>query len=113
MIYQKLKKYKKMGFNKQQLEQIKYGLKDGLTDEQISIYANPEFDDGQMNEIRYGLSLGLDVSRYAKPEFKSDVMISIRIGLQKGLDVSKICENPNLTGYEHFVILANQENNIN
>lgn len=45
-----LQYYEKLGvFNKDQLFQIKMGLTESLD---VSSYANPEFDSGQMFEIR-------------------------------------------------------------
>ncbi len=39
---------------------------------------DPEFNWKQMEEIRLGLMLGLDVSVYAKPKFSSKKMRKIR-----------------------------------
>lgn len=65
-------------FDKEQLEEIKKGLRSGLD---ISWYADPKFDDFQMCEIRDGLEKGLDVSQYADPKFDWKQMKSIRLRL--------------------------------
>ena len=59
---------------------LKAGLKANLD---ISIYANPDFNNFQMNEIRLGLQDGLDVSVYAKPEIDFKEMKKIRLKLLK------------------------------
>ena len=52
--------YKNLGvFNNGQLEQIFYGLKERLD---VLIYAKPEYSDTQMFEIRVGLIQKLDIS---------------------------------------------------
>jgi len=47
----------------------------------VSIYAKPEFDWWQMDEIRKGLGDRVDVSSYAKPEFTWKQMKEIRLRL--------------------------------
>ena len=48
-----IKDYEEMGcFKCGQMDQIRKGLEKGLD---VSIYAKPEFDDFQMEEIRIGL----------------------------------------------------------
>ena len=75
-------------FNDKQMKEINKGFEKGLSDEQIAIYAKPEFDYLQMMEIREGLKAGLDVSIYAKPEFNWEQMEMILIGLEDNVDVS-------------------------
>ena len=72
-------------FDSSQMEQIRYGLEDGLD---ISKYADPKFDWEQMKEIRLGLKEGLDVSKYTDPKFDGEQMLEISLGLECGLDVS-------------------------
>ena len=63
--------------NKSQIDQVCFGLENGLSMEQVSVYAKPELDSKQMREIRRGLENGLSmeqVSMYAKPELDSKQM---------------------------------------
>lgn len=46
------------------------------------------FDDDQMEELRLGLEHGVQVSAYAKKEYFAVQMRQIRFGLEEGLDVS-------------------------
>jgi len=48
------------------MEEIRHGLIEGLD---VSIYADPKYDAGQMSEIKYGLLQNLDVSIYADPKY--------------------------------------------
>ena len=59
---------------------LKAGLKKNLD---VSIYANPDFNNFQMNEIRLGLQDDLDVSIYANPEIDFKEMKKIREELLK------------------------------
>lgn len=68
---------------------IRSGLEEGLD---VSIYADPKFDDGQMYEIFVGLLNGLDVSIYADPKFNNAQMRMIRYGLEDGIDVSQYAD---------------------
>lgn len=83
-------------FSRLQVEQIQWGLKDGVD---VSIYAITEFDYQQMRAIRFGLKAGLDVSIYAKPEYDASQMGEIQEGLAKGLEVS-IYTNPEFTSFQ-------------
>ena len=74
-------------FTKEQLKWIMRGFKDGLTIEQITMYAKPEFDEKQMREIYLGLRSGLSteqISIYTKPEFDSYQMHHIWLGFTYG-----------------------------
>ena len=53
-------------FDKFQQREIYKGLEANLN---VSIYANPKYNNSQMREIRLGLESNLDVSLYANPEF--------------------------------------------
>lgn len=55
-----------------QMEQLRWGFQNGLTIEQVQLYANPKLKSKQMQEIRFGLKSGLtmeQVQMYAKFEF--------------------------------------------
>ena len=70
-------------FNRDQMEQIRKGLEQGLD---VSIYANPKYDRNQMKQIRNGLEQGLDVSIYADPQYDWRQMREIRTDLEFGVD---------------------------
>ena len=73
-------------FDDKQLNELYKGYKKGLN---YKIYAKPEYDWKQMNEIRLCLlEKNLDVSIYSSLEFEAEQMWQIREGLEKGLDVS-------------------------
>ena len=80
------KKYKRQGFDENQLYEIEYGIKYNLD---VTKYADLKFDYIQMENIRIGLELGLDVSKYVNPEYNEYQMKEIQEGLRKGLDVDK------------------------
>jgi len=69
---------------------IEYG---GLTDEQLELYAKPEFDVFQKAEIKQGFKDGLSkeqVEIYAKPEFSDWQMEEIRKGFKEGLNTEQV-----------------------
>lgn len=75
------------------MEQIRTGFESGLSVEQVSVYAKPEFNEYQMREIRCGFNEGLSieqVSVYAKPEFTCVQMSEIESGFKKGLSIEQI-----------------------
>ena len=48
----------------------------------MSIYANFDYNEYQMNQILNGLETGLDVSVYADPKYSADEMESMREALE-------------------------------
>lgn len=84
-VIKTLKDYSKEGFVIGQLNEISFGLKEGLP---VEIYAKKEFNKLQMFFIRRGLEEGLDVSIYAKPCFNYSQMVKILLGLRKCIDVT-------------------------
>lgn len=57
-----------------QLYEVEYGIKNGLSLEQIQVYAKPEFSDKTMGEIRESIEDGTDLSKiklYAKKEYEN------------------------------------------
>ena len=66
-------------FNENQKHRIIKGLNDNLD---VSIYANPDFDDRQMDILRLGLKANIDVSVYAKTEISWREMEQIRKKLE-------------------------------
>lgn len=74
--------------NREQLDEIAAGIRDGLTEEQIGVYAKPEFSPIQMNSLRYALTSSLtpeQIARIADPAFDSVQMDVIRAGFEAGL----------------------------
>ena len=68
----------------------------------ISLYADPRFENEQLNIIFDGLHKGLDVKLYANIEMDSFQMDEIRDGLKEGLDMS-ICADAKFPWYVmHF-----------
>lgn len=81
------------GLNFEQRCQVIYGLEDIFSEEQVSIYAKPEFDEFQMEQIRTGFESGLSVEQvgvYAKPEFNEYQMREIRCGFNEGLSIEQV-----------------------
>lgn len=74
--------------NREQLDEIAAGIRDGLTEEQIGVYAKPVFSPIQMNSLRYALTSSLtpeQIARIADPAFGSVQMDIIRAGFEAGL----------------------------
>lgn len=81
------------GLNFEQRCQVIYGLEDNFSEEQVSIYAKPEFDEFQMEQIRTGFESGLSVEQvgvYTKPEFNEYQMREIRCGFNEGLSIEQV-----------------------
>lgn len=84
-------KYK--DFTEDQMNEIKNGFENGLSEEQVDVYAKPEFNESQMRKIRMGFESGFSmeqVSVYAKPEFDSYQMGVIRNGFENGLSMEQV-----------------------
>lgn len=81
-------------FNEDQLKMIKRGIEGGLTKEQINLYAVPEFDHDQMDEILIGIrnnKLSLEQIRlFADPKFDWQQMSTIREGFCVGLTTEQV-----------------------
>lgn len=56
---QMLQKYKAIGFNKAQMFEIEIAIENGLTEDEINIFAKLDFNDSQMRQIRYTLENNL------------------------------------------------------
>lgn len=68
----------------------------------ISLYADPRFENEQLNIIFDGLHKGLDVKLYANIEMDSFQMDEISDGLKEGLDMS-VCADAKFPWYVmHF-----------
>lgn len=67
--------------------QIRWGLQKNLSQEQINLLADSEFNSLQMQEIRKGFADGLSmkqVKAYAAPRVDFHEMAAIREGLKSG-----------------------------
>lgn len=112
-VMKTLKEYSKKGFVIGQLNEISFGLKEGIP---VETYAKKEFDDLQMLIIRRGLEEGLDVSIYAKSCFDYSQMSVILIGLRQGIDVT-VYAKPELYAedmskiFEHLCMERNLKEN--
>lgn len=100
-------KYK--DFTKDQMNEIKNGFENGLSEEQVDVYAKPEFNESQMRKIRMGFESGFSmeqVSVYAKPEFNSDQMGVLKDGLERGLSIEQVSSyaNPKFDDFQMYRI---------
>jgi hypothetical protein len=86
-------------FDWKRMKEIKAGFENGLSEEQINLYANSKFDENQMYAIKKGFENGLSLEQiqiYAKPEFyasefiKYSQMHQIRLGLEHGLTTEQV-----------------------
>ena len=115
--------YIRLGFDADQLEQIRIAKEDGLEDfdrflmpemrgeslKQIRLgmeskvdvlsYANGQYNWKQMQEIRLGLEKGLDINFYSNPKFHASQMKEIRLGLESNIEVRQ---------YRSFMYTANE-----
>lgn len=104
-------------FSKRQLKEIETGIKDGLTKEQIAVYADPKFDEHQMNALRYGYKEGLSIEQnkiVADQRFTCFQMWGIRDGIKKNLSKEQMCLllNPQLELSQMHMIIRGFEDNL-
>ena len=86
-------------FDEDQTWEIKAGFEDGLTMEQVKLYADTKFDGDQMYEIREGFENGLTMEQvkfYANPNFDEDQMLQIRWGFEDEMTIEEVKEKFNL-----------------
>ena len=89
LINSQLDYYEGMGkFHYLQLAKIKEGFEQGLTIEQVAIYALPEMDWLKMDMILRGILDHVDVSWYADWHYEHEQMLCIYYGLLNNLNVS-------------------------
>ncbi len=80
-------------FDKKQKEEVYLGFINGLSLEQVKVYANEEFRVTQMGQIRLGLENGLTLEQvkvYADKKFDYLQMNQIRLGLEHGLTIGQV-----------------------
>ena len=88
-INKQLDYYEGMGvFHYLQLAKIKEDFEQGLTIEQVAIYALPEMDWLKMDMILRGILDHVDVSWYADWHYEHEQMLCIYYGLLNNLNVS-------------------------
>lgn len=80
-------------FTREQLCEVVSGLKDGMSQEQISVYAKEELSPLQMNAIRYALADGLSqeqIDLLANPKFDGVKMEILRISFGCGMTMEQV-----------------------
>ena len=78
--------------------QIEEGFEDGLSIEQIKLYAKPEFDATYMRVIKEGLKRGFSMEQIQsciKPEFDEYQMNKVATGFEDGLSIEQILSQMN------------------
>lgn len=78
---------KKRGLDDFAMQEVRLGLRHGLTTTQIDYYAQKKFNSLQMKEIRLGLEHGLtdeQMSVFANPDIEYDVMQHNRMKIEQG-----------------------------
>ena len=117
MTRREQQEYIDKGFTRDQIEEIKLGLEEGLDIEPyedkgffalqmreirlglmselpVEIYARKDFDWFQMEEIRLGLEEKLNVRLYAYPKVSFDTMRQLRLALKDGINLSTYLSLP-------------------
>lgn len=85
--------YNKCNLERWRRGEIREDFENGLTFEQVQLYAKPEYEYGQIINIRRGLENGLSMEQvqlYAKPEFEKWQMAQIRKGFENGLSNEQV-----------------------
>lgn len=93
-------------FNEYQLEEIKLGKTLGLD---VSVYSDPSISYISMAEIRKFMALGVDVKPYVNQGFNADQLSKIFYGLYIGLDVSSYAK-PELSWVQMHNAMKKLEN---
>lgn len=95
-------------FDRDQKEQIWLGIKADLSQEELSLLANPNLNRFQMKEVLEGLIelTKEQVQVFAKPEYNFMHMNDIRIAFLDHLDFAQISliTDPNLDAYQRILI---------
>lgn len=79
--------------NREQLDEIATGIRDGLTAEQVVIYGRAGFSAIQMNSLRYALGSGLtpaQIDFVARPDFDSVQMDIVRASFSSGMTMEQV-----------------------
>lgn len=78
---------------REQLDEIAAGKREGLSPEQIKVYAKKEFTSLQMNSIRYSYAAGLtaeQIGLLANPAFDAVQMDILRASFQAGMTMEQV-----------------------
>lgn len=76
-----------------QINEVFQGFQQGLTQEEVKLYADSKFKWEQMKQIRHGFENGLieeQVRLYADPKFRWFQMYLIRTGFEYGLTMEQV-----------------------
>ena len=85
--------YNKCNLERWRRDEIREDFENGLTFEQVKLYAKPEYEYGQIINIRRGLENGLSMEQvqlYAKPDLEKWQMAQIRKGFENGLSDEQV-----------------------
>lgn len=82
--------YRKPIYKQAQMRQIRLGLENGLSENEIGRYINPKFSSLNMEIIRMGLEKHFPVEKYASLSFDANQMWEIYIGFTKKLKAEDI-----------------------
>lgn len=86
-----------------QIYQVKFGIRDGLSLEQIKVYAKPEFSVEAMQDISYSIKHGLDfrkIKLYAKKEYENYIRQLNLISKKLNIEVLRKYLEMDLTVYD-------------
>lgn len=87
-----LDRYDRLNLNVFQLREIQIAFQNGLTEDQVDVFATGEFDSLQMKEIRLGYEMGLtqeQILSYANPAIDADAMNHMRISIDRNTGLSE------------------------
>lgn len=88
-----VKKCKLAGFDSEQISEIRECFKQGLSVDQVSIFARKEFSGIQIHVLRKSVENGLSIEQIAfcvKKEFDWTQMCQMRIGFEQGLNIKQV-----------------------
>lgn len=86
-----------------QIYQVKSGIRDGLSLEQIKVYAKPEFSSELMRDIEYSIKEGLDfrkIKLYAKKEYEIHICHLNSIAKDLSIEILRKYLEMDLTIYD-------------
>lgn len=83
--FEKYIKKKKFEFDTKQKLIIREGLKENLD---VKIYANPNYSDELMAELKRGIEHGLDLRKYIK-DYDCQQINEIRLGIEHGINIKE------------------------
>ena len=87
------KEFADKNFDFDHIRKIEWGLRCGLTPEQIAMYADQKYNCSQMHQIGIGLMSGLtpeQIALYADQKYNCSQMVEIRLGFEAGLTPEQI-----------------------